>query len=108
MVQFTYLAKTWKQLTQQPQDREAALRELAAKLNSKVIGLHYTAGDYDGFAIVEVPDDETIKALVFAVVSAGHVRQTKTTRLYSMEEVLKSLNRAKGLGYTGPKAPKEK
>lgn len=103
MTQFSYTPAAWKLMVQNPQDRESALRDLAAKMNAKVVCMYFTAGEYDGVGIIDAPDDETVNAMIFAVTGAGHVKATRTTRLYTMAEVLKSLNKAKAITYSGPK-----
>ena len=38
-----------------------------------------------------------------AVLAPGHVRATKTTRLYTVKETLTALRKAGLVGYSGPK-----
>ena len=102
MTQFSYTQQAWGALVKSPQDRMAALKELTAKFNSEVIGLYYSNGDYDGVAIIDAPDDETSNALLFAIISAGHVKATKTTHLYTVDQVMSSLKKAGTVTYKGP------
>lgn len=102
MTQFSYTQQAWGQMVKNPQDRFAALKELAGKFNSKVIGFYYSNGEYDGVAILEAPDDESSNALLFAVLSAGHVKAIKTVHLYTMEQVTTSLGRSNKVTYKGP------
>src|SRR5882762_3488505 len=102
MTQFSYTATAWSQMVKNPQDRFAALKEVAGKFNSKVLGFYYCNGEYDGLAILEAPDDESANALLFAVISAGHVKALKTVHLYTMEQAISSLKKASAVTYKGP------
>ena len=102
MTQFSYSPSAWSQMVKNPQDRLAALKELAGKFNSKVIGFYYCNGEYDGMAILEAPDDESANALLFAVISAGHVKALKTVHLYTMDQIIASLRKAGTVTYKGP------
>ena len=102
MTQFSYTPSAWSQMTKNPQDRAAALKELAGKFNSKVIGFYYSNGEYDGIAILDAPDDEAANALLFSVISAGHVKALKTVHLYTMDQVMASLRKAGTVTYKAP------
>ena len=102
MTQFSYTPTAWGQMVKNPQDRLTALKELAGKLNSKVIGFYYSNGEYDGVVILEAPDDESANALLFAVISAGHVKALKTVHLYTMDQAISSLKKASAVTYKGP------
>ena len=102
MMQFNYTSEAWTQMVRNPQNREISVRSLADKLGLKVIAFYYSQGEYDGLLIFEAPDDESANALVFAVTAAGHNKSTKTSRLYTMEELLRSLKKANDINYTPP------
>ena len=104
MLQFSYTAETWATLTKNPVDRTEAVKALAKKVGGKFVSLYYTMGDFDGVGILEAPDDATAMALTLAATAPGHLKATKTTRLYTPAEIIESLNKAKGAGYQAPKA----
>ena len=85
-----------------PEDRSKPLAALVTKLGAKLISLHYTMGDWDGVALIETRDDKTALAVVMAALAPGHVRATKTTRLYTVKETLAALKKAGGPGYSAP------
>ncbi len=103
MLQFSYTSETWAALRRKPADRSKPLAALATKLGAKLISLHYTMGDYDGVAVIEARDDKTAMAVIIAAVAPGHVRATKTTRLYTVKEMLAALKKSAGAGYSAPK-----
>lgn len=102
MVQFSYTSDAWAALGRKPTDRSKPLAALATKLGAKMVSLHYTMGDWDGVALIEARDDKTALAVVMAVLAPGHVRATKTTRLYTVKETLAALKKAGGLEYSAP------
>ena len=103
MLQFSYTSDAWAALGRKPEDRSKPLAALATKLGAKLISLHYTMGDWDGVALIEARDARTALAVVMAVLAPGHVRATKTTRLYTVKETLTALRKAGRVGYSGPK-----
>ena len=103
MLQFSYTSDAWAALGRKPADRSKPLAALATKLGAKLISLHYTMGDWDGVAIIEARHDKTALAVVMAALAPGHVRATKTTRLYTVKETMAALRKAGGAGYTAPR-----
>lgn len=101
MVQFSYTQQAWAGLTKNPEDRSAVIADLMEKMGGKLVSLDYSMGDYDGVVIAEMPDDTAIAAALSAVLTAGHVLTTKTTKLLSAAEMLKALERASGVSYRG-------
>ncbi len=102
LLQFTYTSEAWAKMVNNPQDREKSIRQLAERLDSKIVGFYYTHGEYDGIVILEAPDDESANALVFAGTTAGHIKSTKTSRLYTMEEILSTLKKAHDINFSAP------
>lgn len=103
MLQFTYQSETWAALSKNPVDRTDVVRALAKKLGGKMVSLDYTMGEYDGVCVLEAPDDTSAMAMVIAAVAPGHLKSTKTTRLYTPAEMLDVLKKAHGAGYQAPK-----
>lgn len=94
MVQFTYARDTWAVLARQPFDRAEIVSRVADSLGGRLISLHYTMGDFDGVAVVEAADDTGAMALAFRAICGGHLKTTKTTRLYTPQEVVQALRQA--------------
>jgi uncharacterized protein with GYD domain len=53
--------------------------------------------------ICELPGDITAMAGVLAVIVPGHLKKTKTTRLFSMEEAMQAMRKADDIAYAAPK-----
>jgi uncharacterized protein with GYD domain len=62
-------------------------KALARKFGGK-IDIHYTMGEYDAVAIVEMPSDEAYNRFALASAALGNIR-TKTLKAWSLEEFQK-------------------
>jgi uncharacterized protein with GYD domain len=102
MLQFSYSHESWTALITRPEDRTTALEGIAKSLGGRMVALYYHFGEYDGTAIFEVPDDAAASAAVMAVNATGAVRATKTTRLYSVADLVQSLAMAGKVVYSPP------
>jgi uncharacterized protein with GYD domain len=103
MVQFAYTPEAWTAFTKHPEDRTAAVRGLAEKAGCRFETLYYSFGEYDGFVIVEAPDEATVTSFVLAALRPGHLRTIKTTVLMRSATVAEAMKKAGGLTYAGPK-----
>src|SRR5512141_362255 len=94
MLQFAYTSEAWAALSQKPVDRTKLVASLATSLGGKLISFHYTMGEYDGHIIFEAPNDVVAMAIVMRAISPGHLRATKTTRLYTPQEAMRAMKKA--------------
>lgn len=104
MLQFSYTGETWAALTQKPVDRTKAIQSLAETLGGNLVSFHYTMGEFDGQVIMDAPNDVTAMAIVIRAIGAGHLRSTKTTRLYTTQEATRAMKKAAGASYAAPSA----
>lgn len=103
LTQFAYTAEAWQALVKNPVDREAAFRGLVEQMGGTFISLDYCFGDYDGMATFEAPDSVTAVSIALAVITPGHIKATKTTELFTMQEMTGALNTAGGVHYSAPR-----
>lgn len=101
MCQFAYTSEAWTSMTKNPQDRSKPMGELAQKLGSRVVGLYYYFGDYDGLLLFEAPDDVTANAVIVASMAPGHLKVTRTTRLFTPTETVEIMRKAGGITFGG-------
>ena len=66
--------------------RSEATRKAFEAAGGRMIGIWWTQGQYDSVAIVELPDDESVVALLLQIGQQGNV-QTQTLRAYSEQEM---------------------
>lgn len=102
MLQFSYTADAWATLTRNPQDRSIPIKELARKLGGRFVGFYYCFGEYDGVLLYEAPDDGAAMATSLAALAPGHIKEIKTTRLFSVEETMEAMRKANSLAFSGP------
>lgn len=101
-VEFSYTSETWAALCREPQDRSEPVRALAESLGGSLVGFYYSFGEYDGFAIVESPDNFAAGAAALAAVAPGHLRSTRTTPIFTAEEAMRMMSRAGELTFSRP------
>ena len=103
MVQFSYTAQAVQDLIKNPQDRSKGVKALVEKLGGKMHAFYYTFGEYDGFSIIELPDNVSTLAVSFAASNPNTISKIKTTVIITVEEAVESMKKAKGLTITPPK-----
>ena len=103
MVQFAYTPQAWKQLSKNPEDRTAAVKTLLEQAGCRLESLYYSFGEYDGFLIIEAPNEMDAMTFILAALGPGHLRGTKTTLLIRPSNVVEAMRKAGTLSFRGPK-----
>ena len=103
MTQFAYTPEAWKALVKKPEDRGKVFGELIKKMGGRLISMYYCMGEYDGLVIYEAPDETTAVATILSAIAPGHLRETKTTVVLSVENAMVAMHKAKAEAYPGPK-----
>ena len=103
MSHFSYTADAWSALVKKPEDRTIPVKALMDKLGGKLLHMYYCFGDYDGFIIYEAPDSITATSVVLAATAGGHMKTSKTTVLFTVDEAMKAMVKAAGIAYPAPK-----
>jgi len=70
--------------------RAESAKALARKLGGK-LDIHYTMGEYDAVAMVEMPSDEAYNRFVLSTGSLGNIR-TKTLKAWTLDEFQKVID----------------
>jgi len=102
MAQFAYTAEALATMAKNPQDRSVPSGELIQKLGGRLVGFYFCFGEYDGIAFYEAPDDTAATAITMAAVSAGHLKASHTTKLFTVEETMEAMRKAGSLTFQGP------
>jgi uncharacterized protein with GYD domain len=105
LMRFSYTPETWARLIQNPEDRREAARRYIEQVGGKLHGFWYAFGEYDGYAIVEAPDNVSHAAFVVAITSGGALKGAETTVLLTVEETLEGLKKARAVKYRPPGQP---
>ena len=104
LMRFSYTPETWSKLMQNPEDRRDAARAYIEQVGGTLHGFWYGFGDYDGYAILEAPDNVSMAGVVLAITAGGALASVETTALLTVEETLEALAKGKGIGYRRPGA----
>ena len=104
LMRFSYTPETWKKLIENPEDRRDAARAYAEQVGGSLLGFWYGFGEYDGYAIYEVPDNASMAGLAVAIAAGGALASVETTVLLSVEETLEGLAKGKAIAYRKPGA----
>src|SRR5829696_10256909 len=99
MTQFAYTSEAWATLTDNPEDRSVAVRELLETGGGRLLSWYLSFGEYDGLLIYEAPDDATAGALILAAATREHLGVTRTIPLFTGEESLEIMRRAGGMAF---------
>ncbi|HEV8674417.1 MAG TPA: GYD domain-containing protein [Methylomirabilota bacterium] len=102
MTQFSYSPEAWAALAKKPENRTEAVSKLCQQFGARLAAVYYSFGEYDGFIIVEAPNEVTMTAAIIAALAPGHVRATKTTVLLTAEQAVEAMRKAGGVAFRGP------
>ena len=102
LVRFSYTPETWAKLIQNPEDRREAQRAYIEQVGGTLHGFWYGFGHYDGYAILEAPDNVSLASVVLAITAGGALAAVETTVLLTVEETLEALATGKGIAYHRP------
>ena len=101
MYQFKYTPAAWAAFVKKPEDRRPLVVELLKTLGGRLVSVYYTFGEWDGMVIFEAPDENKALAAIVAIITPGHLEATKTTVLFTMEDVIGAMNLANTLSFRG-------
>jgi len=102
LMRFSYTPETWSRLIQNPEDRRDAARAYVEQVGGTLHGFWYGFGEYDGYAILEAPDNVSMSSVVLAIAAGGALSKVETTVLMTVEETLEALAKGKGISYRRP------
>jgi uncharacterized protein with GYD domain len=102
LMRFSYTPETWARLMQNPEDRRNAARAYIEQVGGSLVGFWYGFGEYDGYAIIEAPDNASASGYVLAISAGGALSRVETTVLMTVEETLEALAKGKGISYNKP------
>jgi uncharacterized protein with GYD domain len=101
-MRFSYTPETWARLVQNPEDRRDAARAYLEQVGGTLQGFWYGFGEYDGYAILEAPDNVSAAGAVLAIAAGGALASVETTVLMTVEETLEALAKSKTIAYRRP------
>ena len=102
LVQATPTDSQWSAVIQNPQNRKAAIRPLLESLGGRLDEYYFAIGDGTVLAIVELPDQEALDALMMAVRATGAMAPVKAMAIQTAEEAVETMKKAGEITYSPP------
>jgi uncharacterized protein with GYD domain len=103
LYRFSYSPDAWEALVKSPEDRRDMLAaRIFGTFGGELQGFWYSFGEYDGYAIAELPDNVSAAAVSAAIASTGALHRLETTPLITVEEMVDALDRAADFAYRAP------
>ena len=102
LVRFSYTPETWAKLIEAPEDRRAAVQKAVEGIGGRLHGFWYAFGEYDGYCVIEAPDNVSHASVAVAAIGSGALRRSEAVVLLTEEEMLQALTRARGLEFEAP------
>lgn len=104
LVLFSLTGEAVKGFVAKPSDRAAMLRQLAESVGGSLESYYWMFGQYDGAAIVALPDSHTAAAVSLAATSSGAFKGFETHELIEASDLAAIAERARGITYQPPGA----
>ena len=105
---FKYSSAAMKAMTETPQDRSVGARQLAEGVGGKVDSIYFLplGGEYDGFVILDLPDERAAGATYMTAQATGNFERLQVLPLMNAEQFKAAMELAKQLkgGYSPPTA----
>ena len=99
---FSLTGEAVKRFVDKPSDRAAVVGQLAQSVGGSLESYYWMFGQYDGAAILALPDSHTAAALNLAVISSGAFTRFETHELIEASDLTAIAERARGIAYQPP------
>ena len=102
LMRFSYTPDAWARFIKKPEDRREVARAVLEKIGGTLHGFWYGFGEYDGYVLIEAPDNVSAAAFSAGISAGGALRSAETTVLLTVEETIEMLKMAQGSPYRPP------
>jgi uncharacterized protein with GYD domain len=103
LLQASFTPQAWATFTRNPQDREDVLRAWCTRAGATAQALYFAFGaEHEVYGLLEAPSEAVAATYTVAVLSAGHLKSCRVTRLHTSAEVKEIMKVAGSLGFSGP------
>ena len=104
MALFNFTSEAIRRFVASPSDRATVVRGLVESVGGHLECYYWMFGQYDGMAIVEMPDSHTHAAAALAIVSSAAFRHFETHELLEVGDLPAIAERARLMVYQPPGA----
>ena len=101
---FGFTSEAIKQFVVNPSDRAVVVRRLVESVGGSLECYYWMFGQYDGVAIVEMPDPRAHAAATMALISSGAFTHFETHELIEADDLTAIAKRARQIAYQSPGA----
>ena len=101
---FGFTSEAIKQFVANPSDRAVVVRRLVESVGGSLECYYWMFGQYDGMAIVEMPDSQAHAAATMALISSGAFTHFETHELIEADDLTAIAERAREIAYQPPGA----
>lgn len=98
LCQWSFTAAQAKAMTEKPQDREVAARQVVEGFGGRLHAYYFMLGEHDGIGIAEFPDTESAAAFSMRVGASGAFAQFQTHALLTSAEAMRAMQKVKAAG----------
>ena len=102
MALFNLGSEAIRRFVANPSNRAEAVRELVESVGGSLECYYWVFGQYDGMAVIEMPDAHTTAATSLAIVSSGAFTHFETHELIDPSDLTAIAERARELSYQPP------
>lgn len=95
VILFSVTSDTLARFIERPEDRRGPVNAIAQAGGGRLEQYYWMFGQYDGLAIFDLPNSESMAAVALAAASTGAFRHFETHELIEADNLVKVLERAK-------------
>jgi uncharacterized protein with GYD domain len=99
---FNFGSDAIRRFVASPSDRTAVVKELVESVEGRLECYYWMFGQYDGMAVIEMPDAHTTAAISLAILSSGAFTSFETHELIAASDLISIAKRARGIAYQPP------
>ncbi len=103
LIQIAFTSEAIAKLVETPENRLEAVIPLVRSLGGDFVGSWMSFGEYDSTAVINMPDNITIKAFSMAAMAGGGLRFINVTPLMSFEDGVAAMRVAHDIAYRPPR-----
>lgn len=102
LIQISFTAESCAGLVATPENRLETVLPLVKAMGGSFIGSWISFGEYDSTAVIDMPDNLSMKAFELRCMAGGGLRHFHVTPMITFEEGVEAMNKAKLIDYQPP------
>ncbi len=99
LIQISFTPEAFANLVKKPENRLEAVVPMVRAMGGSFVGSWLSFGEYDSTAVIEMPDNISMKAFKMKVMSSGNISRFILTPLMSFEDGVEAMKLAGKVDY---------